>query len=811
MVLRLALVAALCGWPLAAVAQTLTHVEITTADAPALAAALEREGFDVVEGSVKAGRLEVIASDQMLALLEERGFEMRVLGVSRPLAEVFGEDIPPGYPDLAAINTQLQQAAANYPAICQFVDLTTTFGAPVTYEGRHMYAVKVSDNVAQDEDEPTFLLVACHHAREIVTPVIALYALEQFTTKYGVDPRITTLVDNYEIWIAPVWNPDGYQYMYYTSNMWRKNRTVFTGGIGVDQNRNYPFGWSSSCSGSTSPSSDTYKGPSPASESETQTMILLSNDRHFTKVVDYHSSGREVLPGYCCHTHPFDAYLDAEATAISQASGYGGAIRTPSAEGEEQEWQLAKRGTYGFLIETHTEFQPTYASAQAEAQMVFPGALYILERPIPLSGHVTDAVTHAPVVADIELVGVNFPNGETNYSEPRFGRYHVFAPPGNYQVRFSAAGYEPQVIPVTIVANTAKIVEVQLAPPTGLRVRPWDGLHALGPHGGPFSPEYVDYTLENLDPTPIEYQVTKTANWLVLTNAAGTILPAGSAVVRVAIGPAANVLPNGNYTDVVQFVNLTNHVGDTTRDVLLEVGVPTVQYAWNMDTNPGWSISGGLWAWGKPTGGGGAYGGPDPTSGYTGLNVYGYNLNGDYTNNMPEYHLTTAAIDCSSLTQTSLRFRRWLGVERFTYDKAYLRISTDGANWFNVWNNPDSETADLTWVAQEFDISTWADNRPTVYLRWTMGITDSGWTYCGWNIDDVEIWGVEAQSYPVGDLNCDGNVDFGDINPFVLALTNPAGYAVQFPNCDIRLGDINGDGRVDFGDINPFVRLLTGP
>jgi hypothetical protein len=105
----------------------------------------------------------------------------------------------------------------------------------------------------------------------------------------------------------------------------------------------------------------------------------------------------------------------------------------------------------------------------------------------------------------------------------------------------------------------------------------------------------------------------------------------------------------------------------------------------------------------------------------------------------------------------------------------------------------------------------WADNQPTVYLRWTMGITDSGWTYCGWNIDDVEIWGVAAQPYPVGDLNCDGNVDFGDINPFVLALTNPAGYAVQFPNCDIRLGDINADGRVDFGDINPFVRLLTNP
>ncbi|MEW6199364.1 MAG: immunoglobulin domain-containing protein [Planctomycetota bacterium] len=62
-----------------------------------------------------------------------------------------------------------------------------------------------------------------------------------------------------------------------------------------------------------------------------------------------------------------------------------------------------------------------------------------------------------------------------------------------------------------------------------------------------------------------------------------------------------------------------------------------------------------------------------------------------------------------------------------------------------------------------------------------------------------------------GDLNCDGVVDFGDINPFVLALTNPVRYATQFPNCDIMNGDINNDGVVGFADINPFVRLLTQP
>ena len=61
-----------------------------------------------------------------------------------------------------------------------------------------------------------------------------------------------------------------------------------------------------------------------------------------------------------------------------------------------------------------------------------------------------------------------------------------------------------------------------------------------------------------------------------------------------------------------------------------------------------------------------------------------------------------------------------------------------------------------------------------------------------------------------GDMNCDRQIDFGDINAFVLALSNPPGYVQQYPDCDLMNADINGDGRVDFGDINSFVALLSG-
>lgn len=73
---------------------------------------------------------------------------------------------------------------------------------------------------------------------------------------------------------------------------------------------------------------------------------------------------------------------------------------------------------------------------------------------------------------------------------------------------------------------------------------------------------------------------------------------------------------------------------------------------------------------------------------------------------------------------------------------------------------------------------------------------------------------VRAYRLPLaltGDVNCDRLVDFGDINPFVLILTDPVGWQNTFPDCPFSNGDINLDGKVDFEDINPFVDLLTNP
>jgi hypothetical protein len=255
------------------------------------------------------------------------------------------------------------------------------------------------------------------------------------------------------------------------------------------------------------------------------------------------------------------------------------------------------------------------------------------------------------------------------------------------------------------------------------------------------------YTIENMDATGLDFTVSKSQDWVDISSTGGHLAAGGSTAVTVSINSAADALGNGMYSDLVSFTNITNHDGDTLRAVNLQVGVPTQQYTWDMSTDPGWTAEG-LWAHGVPTGGGGDHGYADPTSGHTGSDVYGYDLSGDYANNLPETHLTTTAIDCSDLDRVSVKFWRHLNVEQPIYDHAYLRVSTDGSTWTAVWENT-AEVTDSAWTQVEYDISDVASGHSAVYLRWTMGTTDGGWTYSGWNIDDVEIWGLEDSEPPL--------------------------------------------------------------
>ncbi|MEW6249688.1 MAG: hypothetical protein AB1716_03515, partial [Planctomycetota bacterium] len=110
-------------------------------------------------------------------------------------------------------------------------------------------------------------------------------------------------------------------------------------------------------------------------------------------------------------------------------------------------------------------------------------------------------------------------------------------------------------------------------------------------------------------------------------------------------------------------------------------------------------------------------------------------------------------------------------------------------------------------------LDTYGRNRWGDYSYTTLDPVDSVslWTIQEY-VHGTNIWGTYVARLGfslLGDLNCDGFLNLSDINPFVLALTDPAGYTARYPDCDRMNADCNGDGLIDFNDVNPFVALLT--
>jgi hypothetical protein len=446
-------------------------VRVMGEDPRGLADALTADGYDVLPHTAEdADSVRAIVQPAELDALDALGLDLTVLARGRPYAEIAAQATasdgspPAGYPDLASIEAQMAALAAAHPSRCAFVDLTNATGSPPTAEGRHLYGLRISDDAATEQDEPQALIVAAHHCRELVTPLIALGIAERLLEGYGVDTDVTAAVDAQTIWIVPVCNPDGYAYVFSTDNFWRKNRRVLTTDVGVDLNRNYPLGWDSACSGSTDESSATYKGATAASEAEVMAVMTLAAERNVAKVIDYHSSGQEVLWGYDCLAHPLSAWLQSEAIALSVASGYAGAERPPSADGEHFQWELGALGAHSFLVETALEFQPTIEEALAEVELVWPGALSMLLQPVPVSGHVRDACTNLPIEATVSVPSLVYENGEAHVTGGPFGRYHVFLPPGAWSLRYSAPGYATLDLPVTVVDGVALEQDVALTP-----------------------------------------------------------------------------------------------------------------------------------------------------------------------------------------------------------------------------------------------------------------------------------------------------------------------------------------------------------
>ncbi len=206
------------------------------------------------------------------------------------------------YHDYAEMVAEIQQAEADHGAIFDLFTIGTS------YQGREIWAGKISDNVGADEAEPEVLFTHHQHAREHLTVEMALYTLKTLTDGYGVDSQITNLVDNREIWMVFDVNPDGGEYDISTGSYlsWRKNRQPNSGSsyIGTDLNRNWDYRWGC-CGGSSGTfSSETYRGAFPFSAPETTVVSNFVNSRviggeqQITVAIDFHTYSELVLWPY---------------------------------------------------------------------------------------------------------------------------------------------------------------------------------------------------------------------------------------------------------------------------------------------------------------------------------------------------------------------------------------------------------------------------------------------------------------------------------------------------------------------------------
>jgi len=376
-------------------------------------------------------------------------------------AAAAGLDAPPTqYYTVAEINAAIDAEVAAHPGLAQKVDLSALPGGAQTHDGRSIYALKISDNVAANEDEPAIFVIAQHHARELNSPHMVIGAMQRVLAAYASDPAIQAVVDGYELFFVPMVNPDGVDHVWNVDEFWRKNRRANPGGsYGVDLNRNYPFLWGQ-CGASTNETSGTYRGPTAASEPETITMRNAIARLRPEIYIDFHSSGQEVLRTYApCANVPATtaAFIEHYCDDLRAPMTFN--KRDPSASGEAPEDHWASGGTLSYLIEIGTAFQPDWSLTVAEEARVWPGVERALTgwRPA-VRGHVTSSDGNLPLEATITFSPNTFALGEHTMSRARDGRYGLWLPLGNWTVTYEAPGHLPTSVQVNVTSYDQPIV-----------------------------------------------------------------------------------------------------------------------------------------------------------------------------------------------------------------------------------------------------------------------------------------------------------------------------------------------------------------
>ena len=344
------------------------------------------------------------------------------------------------YAEIVALADSLVNA---FPSICE----KHLFGTSV--QGRELAALKISDNVTLDENEAEVFFDSGIHGDEIGGPENVIRFARDICRDYGVDPDITDLINNREIWLYYMVNPDG------------RVADDRTNANGVDLNRDSGYmwdGWGNSTGAFSQP--------------ESKALRDCHYNRQFVVHTTYHS-GTEYIScpwSYRASQCPdFDHILQL-AGEYANSSGYANMEYGQGNSGMYAINGSTKDTNYGMMGAISWSMEISYDKGPPASQIMMfynynkPAMLSMIEHAgYGLEGLVTDANTGDPVTAAV-FIEDYFPT----YTDINAGDYHKYVLPGNYDITIVANGYETQTISgVTVVSGTSTSTDFQLQPLEG--------------------------------------------------------------------------------------------------------------------------------------------------------------------------------------------------------------------------------------------------------------------------------------------------------------------------------------------------------
>ncbi len=401
-----------------------------------------------------------------------------------------GAQLPDAYTTYSEALQTLTDLASNNPAICRL----DTMGYS-TRDSIPMLRLKISDNVNVDEDEPAVFYCGGVHADEVLGVEVVMNFIQDIIRLFNLeDPDITRYVNSIEIFCVPFINPEGHIVVEEGNILWRKNKCdndsngVFDIHDGVDNNRNYDFGWNIDTGPeATTPESLTYKGTAPFTQLENIAMADFAWRYRPLVALDYHSPsyGRPNVAYYPWYWYsnqgghgfgPDEALMYSicqsftsliEAIPDDSATGTYTARRALVNKGDFKTYFYGNFGSAAFSVEVSDTTIQDPALIDTIVTAHLPGQYYLLERTLGsgITGVIRDSVTLEPIEAEVQVQQHINPDINPRLSRPDFGRYRRLLAPGSYTLTFLKGDYQTKTIyNVVVVSGEPTQTDVLLRP-----------------------------------------------------------------------------------------------------------------------------------------------------------------------------------------------------------------------------------------------------------------------------------------------------------------------------------------------------------